>query len=174
MSRIDTLADKWLSDAAKTDQDPQRFEELKDLQGKIAIANARIAYETFQEIFSGEIWLGLQAKGGRVQRPLWASTSTKNPAYRDVMYVEQSIGPHTINTLPMETLEAFADHGVVARTVDADPKAAHDIIRRFEALGFSLDKVTGQVLDEGVVKFDQAFDQLMAGIEKKRKEMQRA
>lgn len=167
VSRIDTLADKWLSDAAKTEKDPQRFEELNDLKGKLAIANAQVAYESFKGIFSGEVWLGLQSKGARVQRPLWASTSTKNPAYRDVMYVEQLIGPHTVNTLPLETIKAFADHGVVARTVDADPQAAHDIIRRFEALGFSLDAVTDQVLKEGVVKFDEAFDQLLAGIVKK-------
>lgn len=171
VSRIDTLADKLLQEAAQNEKNPERFEELKDLQGKIAIANAQIAYETFKEIFSGEIWLGLQAQGARVQRPLWASTSTKNPSYRDVMYVETLIGPHTINTMPMETIKAFADHGVVARTVDANPQAAHDVIRRFEVAGFSLDAVTEQVLKEGVVKFDEAFNQLLAGIEKKQKEM---
>lgn len=168
VSRIDTLADKLLSDAVKAGSDPQRYEELRDLQGKIGIANAQIAYEHFTEIFSGERWLALQAQGGRVQRPLWASTSTKNPSYRDVMYVEQLIGPHTVNTLPMETIKAFADHGVVARTVDANLPAAHDVIRRFEAAGFSLDAVTEQVLREGVVKFDESFGQLVAGIEKKR------
>jgi transaldolase len=171
VSRIDTLADKWLSDAAKAEKDPQRFEELQDLQGKIAIANAQVAYEQFKQIFSGEIWIGLQARGAKVQRPLWASTSTKNPAYRDVMYVETLIGPHTVNTMPLETIRAFADHGKVARTVDADPQAAHDIIRRFEGLGFSLDAVTAQVLQEGVEKFDEAFRQLLDGIDKKRKEM---
>lgn len=167
VSRIDTLADKMLSDAAKAGSDPQRYEELRDLQGKIAIANAQIAYEHFKEIFSGERWLALQAQGARVQRPLWASTSTKNPAYRDVMYVETLIGPHTINTLPMDTIKAFAEHGVVARTVDADLPAAHDVVRRFEAAGFSLDTVTDRVLQEGVVKFGESFDQVLAGIEKK-------
>lgn len=168
VSRIDTLADKWLGDAAKGTNDSQRFEELNDLQGKVAIANAQIAYERFKKIFSDDRWLALQARGARVQRPLWASTSTKNPAYRDVLYVETLIGPHTINTLPLETMRAFADHGQVARTVDANPKAAHAVIDRFEAVGFSLDQVTAQVLDEGVVKFDEAFSQLLAGIEKKR------
>lgn len=171
VSRIDTLADKQLSDAGKTEQDAQRFEELKDLQGKIAIANAQIAYEHFKQIFASPRGLAIQEKRARVQRPLWASTSTKNPAYRDVMYVEQLIGPNTVNTLPMETIQAFADHGIVARTVDANPQAAHDIIKRFKAAGFSLDAVTAQVLEEGVVKFDQAFDQLLAGIDKKRKQM---
>jgi transaldolase len=174
VSRIDTLADKLLSDAAQAETNPQRFEELKDLQGKLAVANAQIAYEHFKQIFSGERWQALQARGARVQRPLWASTSTKNPAYRDVLYVETLIGPHTVNTLPMETLKAFADHGVVARTVDANVSAAHDIVRRFEAAGFSLDAVTAQVLDEGVVKFDEAFSQLLAGIDKKRAEMELA
>lgn len=171
VSRIDTLADKWLSDALKTEKDPQRFEELKDLQGKVAIANAQIAYERFGAIFGGERFAKLKAQGARVQRPLWASTSTKNPAYRDVVYVEELIGPDTVNTLPLETIKAFADHGVVKRTVDADFSGAHAVIRRFEALGFSLDKVTDQVLAEGVVKFEEAFDQLLEGIEKKRAAM---
>ncbi|TAH50973.1 MAG: transaldolase [Chloroflexota bacterium] len=174
VSRIDTLADKLLSDAAQGEKNSQRFEELKDLQGKLAVANAQIAYEHFKQIFSGDRWLALQAKGARIQRPLWASTSTKNPLYRDVMYVETLIGPHTVNTMPMETINAFADHGVVARTVDANPEAAHEIVKRFEAAGFSLDAVTAQVLEEGVVKFDEAFNQLLAGIEKKKKEMQKA
>lgn len=172
VSRIDTLADKLLGDAGARELNPQRYEELQDLQGKLAIANAQIAYEHFNQIFSGDRWLALQEKGARVQRPLWASTSTKNPSYRDVMYVETLIGPHTVNTLPMETLKAFAEHGIVARTVDADFSAAHAIVKRFEAAGFSLDAVTNQVLDEGVVKFDEAFSQLLAGIEKKRAQMQ--
>src|SRR5262249_2468269 len=168
VSRIDTVADKWLQEAAKVESDPQRSKELKDLQGKVAIANAQIAYEHFKKIFSGSRWQSLEEKGARVQRPLWASTSTKNPAYRDVMYVETLIGPNTINTLPLETMKAFADHGVVARTVDADIPAAHDIVRRFEAAGFSLTAVTDRVLKEGVEKFDEAFAQLLAGIEQKR------
>jgi len=156
VSRIDTLADQWLTKAANT-----------DLQGKIAIANAQIAYEHFQKIFSGERWEALAKKGASVQRPLWASTSTKNPKYRDVMYVEELIGPHTINTLPLETIKAFADHGVVARTIDHDFTKAHDIIQCFERAGFSLSTVTDQVLKEGVEKFDDAFTQLLKGIEKK-------
>lgn len=168
VSRIDTLADKQLNDASKSATDPQRFEELRDLQGKLAIANAKIAYHQFNQLFSGARWLALQNKKARVQRPLWASTSTKNPAYRDVLYVETLIGPHTINTLPLETIKAFADHGVVARTVDADIKAAYAIVERFEDAGFSLNAVTAQVLDEGVVKFDEAYTQLLAGIDKKR------
>lgn len=168
VSRIDTLADKQLNDKMQATQSHGEFGELKALLGKLAIANAQIAYEHFNQIFSSDRWLALQAQGARVQRPLWASTSTKNPSYRDVMYVETLIGPHTINTLPAETIKAFADHGVVARTVDADYAAAHDVIKNFEAAGLSLDAVTDQVLKEGVVKFDEAFDQLLAGIAKKR------
>lgn len=168
VSRIDTLADKQLNDKMQATQSHGEFGKLKALLGKLAIANAQIAYEHFNQIFSSDRWLALQAQGARVQRPLWASTSTKNPSYRDVMYVETLIGPHTINTLPAETIKAFADHGVVARTVDADYAAAHDVIKNFEAAGLSLDAVTDQVLKEGVVKFDEAFDQLLAGIAKKR------
>lgn len=171
VSRIDTLADKWLSDAAKTGKAPARRQELQELQGKIAIANAQIAYGEFKKIVAGDRWSALSKKGARVQRPLWASTSTKNPAYRDVMYVETLIGPDTINTLPLETIKAFADHGLVARTVDASTASAHEMVRRFEAAGFSLNTVTEQVLKEGVQKFDDAFAQLLQGIEKKRQEV---
>lgn len=171
VSRIDTLADKWLSDAAKSEKDLQRVQQLKDLQGKVAIANAQIAYEHFKQIFGGERFGKLKANGARVQRPLWASTSTKNPTYRDVVYVETLIGPDTINTLPLETIEAFAEHGIVKRTVDANVQDAYRVIRQFESLGFSLAKVTDQVLAEGVVKFEQSFDQLLEGIEKKREAM---
>lgn len=173
VSRIDTLADKWLDDAAKEQPDPQRFEELNDLKGKLAIANAKVAYESFKRIFSDARYELLHKEGARVQRPLWASTSTKNPSYRDVMYVETLIGPDTVNTLPLETIEAFADHGVVSRTVDKDLEAAHDVIRRFEAAGFTLQAVTDQVLSEGVVKFDEALDKLLEGIEAKRAEFVR-
>jgi transaldolase len=171
VSRIDTLADKLLGDAAKSVSDPQRFEELRDLQGKLAVANAKLAYQKFNQLFSGDRWLALQNNKARVQRPLWASTSTKNPAYRDVMYVETLIGPHTVNTLPMETLKAFADHGIVARTVDVDMDDAYAVVKQFHHAGFSLDAVTAQVLDEGVVKFDEAYTQLLAGIDKKRQAM---
>ena len=155
VSRIDTLADKLLEP------------DNASLHGKLAIANAQIAYEKFNAIFAGERWMALHALGARVQRPLWASTSTKNPAYRDVIYVETLIGPHTVNTMPMETVKAFADHGVVARTVNANFAAAHDIIAQIQAAGVSLNAVTNQVLDEGVTKFDEAFTQLLAGIDKK-------
>lgn len=156
VSRIDTLADEWLGDAHAA------------LRGKLAVANAQIAYEKFQEIFASPRWRALEAQGAQVQRPLWASTSTKNHAYSDVLYVETLIGPHTINTMPMQTLDAFADHGVIARTVDADFGAAHQIVARVQAAGVSLDQVTAQVLAEGVVKFDEAYTKLLAVIDQKK------
>ncbi len=174
VSRIDTLADKQLDEKIKTEKDPEKFEELNDLKGKLAIANAKIAYERFQKIFSDARFDALKAQGARVQRPLWASTSTKNPAYRDVIYVETLIGPDTVNTLPLETIYAFKDHGIVERTVDQNLDQAHEVIRRFEAAGLSLDAVTAQVLKEGVEKFDEAFDKLGKEIDAKRAEMEKS
>ncbi len=173
VSRIDTLADKWMDDRLKQEQDPQKFEELNDLKGKIAIANAKVAYEHFQKIFGDPRFQPVKEKGAKVQRPLWASTSTKNPAYSDVMYVDNLIGPDTINTLPLETIFAFKDHGHVARTVDWDVDQAHAQIQRFESLGLSLDKVTDQVLKEGVEKFDQSLDKLLQVIDQKRAAIQK-
>ena len=123
---------------------------------------------------SGARWDALAARGARVQRPLWASTSTKNPAYRDVIYVEELIGPDTENTMPPATLEAFRDHGVVARTVDADVDAAVRHLAALEALGISLDAVTDQLLTEGLASFQKSFDSLLAGLEHKSRTLGRA
>lgn len=174
VSRIDTLADKQLDQRLKDETDSEKYQALGDLKGKIAIANAQVAYEHFLQIFADPRFQALKAKGARVQRPLWASTSTKNPEYPDVMYVDTLIGPDTVNTLPLETIYAFKDHGHVERTVDKDFDKAHDQIKRFEDFGFSLDAVTAQVLKEGVVKFDEALDQLLKVIEGKRAAMQKA
>ncbi len=171
VSRIDTLADKLLDDRLKQEQDSQKYEELNDLKGKLAIANAKIAYESFGRIFGDPRFQALRAKGARPQRPLWASTSTKNPAYPDVIYVDNLIGPDTVNTLPLETIFAFKDHGHVERTVDKDVEIAREEIKRIEAVGLSLDAVTTQVLKEGVEKFDEALDQLLKVIEDKRAAM---
>jgi transaldolase / glucose-6-phosphate isomerase len=176
VSRIDTLADKLIDDRLKNDQVPQtprtaggqEYGALNSLKGKLAIANAKIAYERFKKIFTDPRFQALQAKGAKVQRPLWASTSTKNPAYSDVMYVEELIGPDTVNTLPLETLLAFKDHGHVERTVDKDVDQARAQIQKFESLGLSLQAVTDQVLKEGVDKFDQSLDQLLQVIDQKR------
>jgi transaldolase/glucose-6-phosphate isomerase len=167
VSRIDTLADKWLQDKIKTTDDPARAAKLEALGGKTAIANAKMAYALFKKIFADARFAALQARGARVQRPLWASTSTKNPQYSDVLYVETLIGPHTINTLPLETIAAFRDHGAAHLTLEQDLESARQVLRDLESVGVRLDAVTDQVLVEGVEKFDQAFDQLLASIESK-------
>ncbi len=159
VSRVDSEIDKRL-DAIATP-------EALALRGKAAIANAQLAYQLFRERFSGPRWDALAANGAQVQRPLWASTGTKNPAYSDVVYVEALIGPHTVNTLPPATLDAFRDHGTVTRTVDTDHAGAARAITQIEALGISLDAVTDQLLIEGLASFQKSFDSLLSGIEKK-------
>lgn len=137
------------------------------LQGKIAIANAKMAYHRFGELFSGPRWDKLASQGARVQRPLWGSTSTKNPDYPDTLYVDELIGPHTVNTLPPETLEAFVDHGNAARTVDAGVEQARQHLAQLADLGIDLGEVTTQLMGEGVDAFADSFDELMSGIAEK-------
>ena len=159
VSRVDSEVDKRL-DAAKKGQ---------ELKGKAAIANAKLAYQLFLERFSSDRWKALAAEGARVQKPLWASTSTKNPAYRDVMYVEELIGPRSINTIPPQTVEAFKDHGNVGRTVDEKVDDARRVITQLETLGISMKDVTDKLLVEGLASFQKSFDSLIAGLEKKSK-----
>jgi transaldolase len=144
-----------------------------ELRGKAAIANAKLAYALCEERLASDRWKALAAKGATIQRPLWASTSTKNPAYRDVMYVEELIGPHTINTLPPATLEAFRDHGRVARTVDKDVDEARKQLAALEAAGISMREVTDKLLADGLASFQKSFDTLVAGLEKKTKALGR-
>jgi transaldolase len=158
VSRVDSEIDKRL-DAMK---------KGAELQGKAAIANAKLAYQLFLERFSSPRWKALEAKGARVQKPLWASTSTKNPAYRDVMYVEELVGPRTINTVPPQTLEAFKDHGEVRRTVDANVDEASDVLEQLAKVGISMKDVTDKLLVDGLASFQKSFDSLIAGIAKKR------
>jgi transaldolase len=166
VSRVDTEIDKRLNAMAAHAPAVER-ERLLSLRGRAAIANARLAYRLFTQRFSGERWERLAANGAMVQRPLWASTSTKNPAYRDVIYVEQLIGPHTVNTLPPATMDAFRDHGVVVRTVDAKVDAAEADLAALEAAGIPLREVTAQLLGEGVASFQRSFDSLLAGLSRK-------
>jgi transaldolase len=166
VSRVDTEIDKRLNAMAANTSGLER-DHLLSLRGKAAIANAKLAYRLFQQRFSGPRWERLAAKGAMVQRPLWASTSTKNPAYRDVIYVEQLIGPHTVNTLPPATMDAFRDHGVVARTVDMDVTTAESDLAALEAAGIHLADVTSQLLTEGVASFQRSFDTLLAGLGRK-------
>jgi transaldolase len=158
VSRVDTEADR-------------RLEELgrKDLQGKLAIANAKLAYQQYVEAFSGARWEPLAAAGARRQRCLWASTSTKNPAYRDVMYVEELIGPETVNTMPLETIEAFQDHGVVrGDTLLEGVEEARALLDQLAAAGVDYEDVVATLEREGVEKFADSFRQLLEGIEAKR------
>src|SRR5207302_7922219 len=140
---------------------------LKGLLGKVAIANGKLTYLRYQRIFSGPRWQALAAQGAQTQRVLWASTSTKNPAYRDVMYVEQLIGPDTVDTMPPATIEAFRDHGVVRRTVDAGLDVARAELQRLETAGVSIDSVTAKLLVDGLASFQKSFDSLIAGLERK-------
>jgi transaldolase len=168
VSRVDTEVDKRLDARMAAGGDGALLQSLK---GKAAIANAKLAYQRFQERFAGPRWEALAAKGAQMQRPLWASTSTKNPAYRDVMYVEELIGPHTVNTMPPATVDAFRDHGIVARTIDRDVAAAQAQLAALEEQGIVLDDVTGHLLREGIASFQKSFDTLIAGLERKTKDL---
>lgn len=167
VSRVDTETDKRIDAAVKTY--PAKAAELNALKGKAAIANAKLAYELFQQQVASPRWRALAARGATVQRPLWASTSTKNPAYRDVMYVEQLIGPDSVNTMPPQTIDAFRDHGVVARTVDASVEDATATIDALAKHGISIDDVTSKLLADGITSFQKSYDSLIAGLQTKTK-----
>jgi len=166
VSRVDTEVDKRL-DALIAKAPPPEKERLQMLKGRAAIANAKLAYRLFKQKFSGPRWEALAKQGARVQRPLWASTSTKNPAYRDVMYVEELIGPHTVDTMPPATIEAFRDHGVVQRTVDKKVAAAEGLLKEIEAAGIPMREVTEKLLVDGIASFQKSFEELIAGLEAK-------
>src|SRR5687768_1378686 len=146
-----------------------KLPEDSPLRGKAAIANAKLEYEAFQKTFVGRRWENLKVKGARVQRPLWASTSTKNPAYPDTIYVDNLIGPETVNTVPPQTLEAIRDHAKVEVTLTRDLDKAQDAIAQLEAQGISMDVVTQELEDEGVKSFADSFKQLLATIDERRK-----
>jgi transaldolase len=165
VSRVDTEIDKRLD--AQVATGALRSGDAAVLKGKVAVANAKLAYRLFTERFSGPRWDALVARGARVQRPLWASTSTKNPSYRDVIYVEELIGPQTVNTLPPATLEAFRDHGETRRSIDVDLAGAAQSIDAVAERGIALREVTDQLLREGLASFQKAFDTLLAGLEAK-------
>jgi transaldolase len=172
VSRVDTAVDKLLDQLiGDADGDDHRRRELDSLHGKAAIANAKMAYEACSEIFSGPRWEALAAKGAKAQRCLWASTSTKNPAYRDVLYVEELIGPDTVDTMPPATIDAFLDHGNVARTLDRDVAGARAELAALEAAGVSMDEVTAQLQKDGVQLFADSFNALLETISAKRDEM---
>ncbi len=157
VSRVDTETDRRLEEIGRT-----------DLAGKLAIANAKLAYQNYERVFSGDRWDRLAAKGAHPQRCLWASTSTKNPAYRDVMYVEELIGPYTVNTMPEETIQAFQDHGEVEDRLERDVDTAKKLLDDLREAGIDYDDVTDTLEHEGVQKFIDSFVELKQGIAEKR------
>ncbi len=168
VSRIDTAIDKRLDEMISQSTDEAERESLRSLSGRIAIANAKMAYQRFKEVFHGERFQPLREKGARVQRPLWASTSTKNPAYRDVYYVETLIGSETVNTLPPATLVAFRDHGEARISIEDNLDQERERLALLEAVGISLKEVTLQVLEDGVRLFVEPFEKLLQTIEARR------
>ena len=174
VSRIDTAVDKQLDSKAQQASDPQQKLRIESLMGKAAIANAKLAYESFEKIFSGKRWEKLKAKGARVQRPLWASTSTKNPKYPDTLYVDELIGPDTVNTLPLGTLEDFRDHGVVKQTLQAGLDEAHNTFAELKDAGIDMKAVTEKLTIDGVASFAESFNSLFEVIKSKRDEMKSA
>jgi transaldolase / glucose-6-phosphate isomerase len=166
ISRIDTLVDSMINDKLKTVTDAKQQALLKSLLGKVAIANGKLTYVRYQRIFSGPRWQALAAKGAQSQRVLWASTSTKNPAYRDVMYVEELIGPDTVNTMPPATIDAFRDHGRLRNSLTEDVAGAQKVMDDLARTGISIKEVTGKLTDDGVKLFADAFHKLLAAVEK--------
>ena len=161
VSRVDTEGDKRLDELGGHDE----------LKGKLAIANAKLAYEQYKDVFSGEAWEALEAKGASKQRCLWASTSTKNPEYRDVIYVEELVGPDTVNTMPRATVEAVIDHGEIRDSLDEDIDGARKLLDDLKAAGIDYDDVVDTLEKEGVKKFADSFKELFADIESKRDQL---
>ncbi len=163
ISRVDVEVDRRLTEIGT--------DAALALRGKAAVAQGQLAYQLFLEAFSGPRWDALAAKGARLQRPLWASTSTKDPSYPDTLYVDTLIGPNTVNTLPDATLAAFDDHGTVARTVDADPAAARQVVADLAALGIDLEEVAVKLESEGVGSFSKSFDEVLATLGDRARQM---
>jgi transaldolase/glucose-6-phosphate isomerase len=166
ISRIDTLVDSKIDEKLKTASDPQQKSLLQSLKGKVAIANGKLTYQHYERIFSGPRWQALAGKGAQTQRVLWASTSTKNPAYRDVMYVEELIGPDTVDTMPPATVDAFRDHGQLRNSLTENVAEAKKVMDNLAQAGISMEAVTTQLTNDGVKLFADAFHQLLAAVEK--------
>jgi transaldolase len=163
VSRVDTETDRRLAEVGRD-----------DLKGRLGIANAKVAYQQYKLLFSGEGWEALAARGATTQRCLWASTSTKDPTLRDTLYVEELIGPETISTMPAETIRAFQDHGRVEPRLESDLEGAHYLFNQLYAAGVDYDDVVGTLEREGIDKFVSSFDELLAGIVEKRHQLARA
>lgn len=166
ISRIDTLIDSMLNDKLKNTSDTNQQGLYKSLLGKVAIANGKLTYQKYQQIFSGPRWQALAAKGAQTQRVLWASTSTKNPNYRDVIYIEELIGPDTVNTMPPATIDAFRDHGKLRNALMEDVPGAQKVMDDLAKAGISMKEVTDKLTVDGVKQFADAFGKLLAAVEK--------
>jgi transaldolase len=173
LSRIDTNIDNRLDALLKQGVDEATESKILSIKGKIAIANAKVAYQKYKEIFSSERWKALEAKGAKPQRLLWASTGTKNPAYSDVMYVDELIGPNTVNTLPPQTVEACADHCSPGSRIESDIEQAYEIIDLLKdpAINIDLDQVMAELLENGIELFVKPFDSLIKSLETKMKQL---
>jgi transaldolase/glucose-6-phosphate isomerase len=168
VSRIDTAVDKLIEARLGQTADAAERLALTSIRGKVAIANAKLAYQRYKDLFAGPRWEALRAKGARTQRLLWASTGTKNPEYSDVLYVEELIGPDTINTMPLATMDAFRDHGKLRASLEEDLSGARQVMATLDRLGISIDQVTAKVLDEGIGLFTDAMDKVLNAIAAKR------
>jgi transaldolase / glucose-6-phosphate isomerase len=166
ISRIDSLIDSMVNEKLKAPGDARQQELLKSLLGKVAIANGKLTYRSYQRLFSGPRWEKLAAQGAQTQRVLWASTSTKNPAYRDVMYVEELIGPDTVNTMPPATIDAFRDHGKLRNSLTEDVAGAQTVMDNLAKAGISMKEVTTKLTEDGVKLFADAFHKLLGAVEK--------
>ena len=164
ISRIDTLVDGEIEAKIKTTTNPADIAALKNLLGKVAIANGKLTYQRYKQIFSGPKWDALAAKGAQTQRVLWASTSTKNPAYSDIYYVEELIGKDTVDTIPPATYDAFRDHGKPRNSLEENVEAAHQTMQGLEKAGISMKAATDKLTEDGVKQFASAFDTLLAAV----------
>lgn len=173
VSRVDTAVDALLEARLRETADPSRQALLRGLMGQAAIANAKVAYQRFKRIFSEGAFLALKERGARVQRPLWASTSTKNPAYRDVVYVEELIGPDTVNTMPPATLDAFRDHGRVRPSLEEGVERAHQVLAQLAALGIDMERVYADLQAAGIQAFADSFSALLACIRERQAQVMR-
>jgi len=167
VSRIDTLVDSLISSLVESKKDPEKKRDLEELLGKAAIANSKKVYQKFKEIFSQKKFKDLEKRGARVQRPLWASTSTKNPAYSDVKYVEELIGPDTVNTIPQVTLDAFRDHGRPRLSLEENLAIVEDVLSRMERAGVDLEEACETLQREGVDAFEKSFENLLDTLKEK-------
>jgi len=163
VSRIDSLVEKIIASREKT-ATPQQRALFDEIQGKVAIANAKQAYQKYKKLFSGPRWQALADKGAKTQRVLWASTGTKNPKYSDVLYIDELIGPDTVNTIPPATLDAFRDHGKVRPTLEQDLDEADAVMRKLEQAGISMKAVTDQLVEDGVKSFTESFNDLIGAV----------